>query len=191
MVLAINKLVFNNHISKNNIFCMLLSTLGVIYLIFKGDFTNIETLKNLNQGDLWAMGSAISWAFYCSSLRIKDKAISRNVFVTVSSVLGALILLPISIIYFILFPVTDFTPYLQSNFILGLLYLVLFPSWLAYLFWNKGIMEIGATRGEIYTHLIPLSGGLFGIVFLNVEINWFHIVSAFLIIIGVVLCSKK
>ena len=30
MVLAINKLIFNNHISKNNIFCMLLSTLGVI-----------------------------------------------------------------------------------------------------------------------------------------------------------------
>ncbi|AHN25823.1 Permease of the drug/metabolite transporter (DMT) superfamily [Gilliamella apicola] len=52
-------------------------------------------------------------------------------------------------------------------------------------------MEIGATRGEIYTHLIPLSGGLFSIVFLNVEINWFHIVSAFLIIIGEVLCSKK
>lgn len=45
-------------------------------------------------------------------------------------------------------------------------------------------MEIGATRGEIYTRLIPLSGGLFSIVFLNVEINWFHIVSAFLIIIG-------
>lgn len=82
---------------------MLLSTLGVIYLIFKGDFTNIETLKNLNQGDLWAIGSAISWAFYCSSLRIKDKAISRNVFVTVSSVLGALILLPISITYFFYF----------------------------------------------------------------------------------------
>ena len=60
----------------------------------------------------------------------------------------------------------------------------MFPSWLAYLFWNKGIMEIGATRGEIYTRLIPLSGGLFSIVFLNVEINWFHIVSAFLIIIG-------
>ena len=84
-------------------FGVLLSTLGVIYLVFKGNFTNIETLKNLNQGDLWAMGSAISWAFYCSFLRIKDKAISGNVFVTVSSVLVALILLSISIIYFISF----------------------------------------------------------------------------------------
>ncbi|OTP93389.1 hypothetical protein B5S43_11405 [Gilliamella apicola] len=62
MVLAINKLIFNDHISKNNIFGVLLSILGVIYLVFKGDFTNIETLNNLNQGDLWAMSSAISWA---------------------------------------------------------------------------------------------------------------------------------
>ncbi|OTP93388.1 hypothetical protein B5S43_11400 [Gilliamella apicola] len=90
-------------------------------------------------------------------MRIKDKTISGNVFVTVSFVLGALILLPISIIYFILFPVTNFNPNLQSYLILGLLYLVLFPSWLAYLFWNKGIIETRATRGEIYTHLIPLS----------------------------------
>lgn len=124
-------------------------------------------------------------------MRLKDKTISGNVFVNVSFVLGALILLPISIIYFILFPVTNFNPNLQSDLILGLLYLVLFPSWLVYLFWNKGIIETRATRGEIYTHLIPLSGGLFSIVFLNVEINWFHVVSAFLIIIGVVLCSKK
>lgn len=62
MVLAINKLIFNDHISKNNIFGVLLSILGVIYLVFKGDFTNIETLNNLNKGDLWAMSSAISWA---------------------------------------------------------------------------------------------------------------------------------
>ena len=62
MVLAINKLIFNDHISKNNFFGVLLSILGVIYLVFKGDFTNIETLNNLNQGDLWAMSSAISWA---------------------------------------------------------------------------------------------------------------------------------
>ena len=62
MVLAINKLIFNDHISKNNIFGVLLSILGVIYLVFKGDFTNIEKLNNPNQGDLWAMSSAISWA---------------------------------------------------------------------------------------------------------------------------------
>ena len=67
MVLAINKLIFNDHISKNNIFWYVTEHLRC-YLVFKGDFTNIETLKNLNQGDLWAIGSAINWAFYCTFL---------------------------------------------------------------------------------------------------------------------------
>lgn len=41
------------------------------------------------------MGSALSWALYCSLLRLKDRRIPANGFVAVSSLLGALILLPI------------------------------------------------------------------------------------------------
>ncbi|WP_392562204.1 DMT family transporter [Orbus sturtevantii] len=191
MVLLINKLVFNDQISKNNIIGVLLSSLGVLYLIFKGDLSNFDALKNLNKGDLWAMGSAISWAFYCSFLRKKDKSIPHNVFVTISSLLGTLILLPIALVYFMFFPITSFSAYTQLDFIIGLLYLVIFPSWLAYLFWNRGIAQIGATRGEVYTHLIPLSGGIFSIVFLNTQIHLFHLISATLIILGIFLCSKK
>ena len=73
MVLVINKVIFNDDISKNNYLGVLLSTLGVIYLILKGDVTNMEAFNKLNQGDLWTMGSAVSWAFYCSFLRKKTK----------------------------------------------------------------------------------------------------------------------
>ena len=74
--------------------------------------------------------------------------------------------------------------------ILGLAYLVIFPSWLAYLFWSKGIAVVGATKGEVYTHLVPLFGGLFGIVFLKDTPNLYHLISATLIVLGIVLCSK-
>lgn len=39
----------------------------------------------------------------------------------------------------------------RSDVVSGLLYLVIFPSWLSYLLWNKGIQAIGATRGEIFS----------------------------------------
>ncbi|QIQ21213.1 DMT family transporter [Zophobihabitans entericus] len=191
MVLLINKLVFNDYISRNNILGVILSSLGVVYLILQGNFTNLDAFKNLNQGDLWTMGSAISWAFYCSFLRKKDKTISGNAFVTVSSLIGALILLPVTIIYSIYHPTSNFSPYFQFAFIAGLLYLVIFPSWLSYVFWNRGIADIGATRGEIYTHIIPLSGGLLSIIFLNVELAWFHLVSSLFIVAGIYLCSRK
>ncbi|VFS58168.1 carboxylate/amino acid/amine transporter [Kluyvera cryocrescens] len=79
----------------------------------------------------------------------------------------------------------------RSDVVSGLLYLVIFPSWLSYLLWNKGIQAIGATRGEIFSHIIPLSGGLFSVLFLSVPLHSFHLVSALLIVCGIALCSGK
>ncbi|MBK5144848.1 DMT family transporter [Budviciaceae bacterium BWR-B9] len=192
MVLLINKLIFKDNITRNNVIGVLLSLIGVVYLILEGKVTNIEAFHVMNVGDLWAMGSALSWAFYCSFLRLKDKSISGNVFVAVSSSLGAIILIPVMMFYMAFNNVEfDAQHYVNMSFIMGLMYLVIFPSWLAYVFWNKGIQEIGATRGEVYTHIIPLSGGILAILFQNVQLEWFHVISAMFIVPGIYLCSKK
>ena len=73
---------------------------------------------------------------------------------------------------------------------LGLLYLVICPSWLAYLFWSKGIAKVGAVKGEIYTHLVPFFGGLFSILFLDDKLQPYHLVSLVFIVAGIYLCSK-
>ena len=191
VVLIINWLVFRDNITRNNVYGVVLSSLGVIFLIMHGDLGNLAVFTHLNHGDLWAMGSALSWAFYCSFLRTKDKTISSNAFVTVSSVIGAVMLIPIVWCYCLTQAHVDLSAYSNGSFWLGLTYLVLFPSWLSYVFWNKGISEIGATRGEIYTHIIPLSGGLLSIGFLDVQFEYYHFVSAVMIALGIWLCSKK
>ena len=191
MVLLINKIIFRDYISKNNLLGVILSTMGVIYLVLKGQLTNIHAFRDLNQGDLWTMGSALSWAFYCSFLRKKDKRIPGNAFVAVSSLIGAVILIPILIIYAQIQRHIELSSYHHMFFLAGLAYLVFFPSWLSYVFWNRGIAEIGATRGEIYTHIIPLSGGVLSVIFLKTELRPFHVISAVFIILGIWFCSKK
>ena len=52
-------------------------------------------------------GVALSWALYCSLLRLKDRRIPANGFVAVSSLLGALILLPIVIFWLMRHPAQD------------------------------------------------------------------------------------
>ncbi|WP_085163934.1 DMT family transporter [Gilliamella bombi] len=191
MVLVMNKLLFNDTISKNNILGVLFSSIGVIYLILQGNLTNLSELSNINKGDLWAMASAMSWACYSAFIRLKDKSISGNAFVTVSAVLGSVMLLPVALVYFYFYPVSNLAHYTSTSFLLGLLYIAIFASWLSYLFWNKGIMDIGATRGQIYTHIIPLSAGIFSILFLHTLVAYFHIVSIVLIVIGIYFCSRK
>lgn len=190
LVLLINKLVFKEKISVQNIAGVVLSSLGVVWLVMQGDLLHLDTLKNLNRGDIWTMGSAASWAVYCAFLRMKPKSVGGNAFVAVSAILGALVLLPVLAISLIKTGLPGWTAYTAPGFLSGLLYLVVFPSWLSYLLWNKGIAAIGATRGEIYSHLIPLSGGLFSVMFLHVTLHSYHLVSTVLILFGIALCSR-
>ncbi|KAA9000494.1 DMT family transporter [Affinibrenneria salicis] len=191
MVLLINKLVFRDSITRNNVFGVLMSSLGVIYLILKGQFSSLDVFRHMNQGDLWTMGSALSWAFYCSFLRKKDRQIPGNAFVATSSLLGALMLIPVVALCVSGQTLTDPAPWRDGGLLAGLAYLIIFPSWLSYVFWNRGIADIGATRGEIYTHIIPLSGGVFSVLFLHTSLAWFHLVSSLLIAVGIWLCSKQ
>lgn len=178
MVLLINRLFFRDPVSGRNWLGVAFSTLGVMILLFQGNPLHAASLHTFAIGDLWAMGSALSWALYCSLLRLKDRRIPANGFVAVSSLLGALILLPIVIFWLMRHPAQDWAAWREPFFLSGLAYLVIFPSWLAYLFWNKGIATIGATRGEIYTHIIPLSGGVLSILFLHTQPHAWHLFSA-------------
>ena len=191
MVLLINRLFFRDPVSGRNWLGVAFSTLGVMILLFQGNPLHAASLHTFAVGDLWAMGSALSWALYCSLLRLKDRRIPANGFVAVSSLLGALILVPIVIFWLMRHPAQDWAAWRELFFLSGLAYLVIFPSWLAYLFWNKGIATIGATRGEIYTHIIPLSGGVLSILFLHTQPHAWHLFSALFIMVGIGICSLE
>lgn len=187
IVLLINFFLFKENITLRNILGVIVSTFGVIYLSYA---SSKGALSSFGIGDLFTIISALSWAFYCALLRLKDKRINHTAFVGFCSLVGTFILIPIYIGY-VLF--TKNTVILIQGFsfsvILGVIYLVLFPSWLAYVFWNKGVSMIGTTRSEIFTHVIPLSGGLLGIILLDEQIHLYHLVSLILIVFGIICCS--
>ncbi|MCM2292039.1 DMT family transporter [Allorhizobium sp. BGMRC 0089] len=188
IVLSLNWIFFKDYISKSNILGVIISTLGVVWLVTQGDVTNLRFLENINIGDFWTMVSAVSWGTYCSFLRTKPKDLKGNVFVTVCAIVGAVVLMPFCFVAAQNGAAMELK--LEWGTLIGLSYLVIFPSWLSYLLWSKGIAEIGATRGEIFTHFIPLSAGLLSITFLGVRLENYHIVSVIGIVIGVYLCSK-
>jgi len=191
LVLSINRFVFGDAVSRANWLGVAASTLGVAWLVTMGDLSNLHFLQHFNKGDLWTLLSAASWALYCAFLRTKPKTVPAGVFVTYSALVGTVLLIPFSVATVYLTP--NALPALLNGTISGwgLAYLVIFPSWLAYLFWSRGIAELGATRGEIFTHLVPLSGGALSVVFLGTPLHAYHWVSLALIASGVVICAVK
>jgi drug/metabolite transporter (DMT)-like permease len=71
-----------------------------------------------------------------------------------------------------------------------LAYVVIFPSVLAYLFFNRGVELIGANRAGPFFHLIPVFGSAIAIFFLGERPALFHAIGYVLIIAGVVVAQK-
>jgi drug/metabolite transporter (DMT)-like permease len=57
-----------------------------------------------------------------------------------------------------------------------LIYVVIFPSTLAYLFLNRGIALIGPNRAAPFFHVVPVLGSIMAIVFLGEHPQAFHII---------------
>ncbi|MGK3142342.1 DMT family transporter [Pantoea sp. C2G6] len=191
LVLLINHFIFREKISSRNIIGVIASTAGVLYLAFSSA-AGSNSLQTFGWGDLLTIVSALSWAFYCAFLRLKNSTVKNTSFVAFSSLTGTLILVPMFGLHVAFSPEYRGMIYSVSpSVIAGILYLIIFPSWLSYVFWNKGVSMIGTTRSEIYTHLIPVSGGLMGIVFLDNELKSYHLITLLLIVSGIVCCSVR
>ena len=73
----------------------------------------------------------------------------------------------------------------------ALIYAMIFPSMLAYLFFNRGIALIGPNRAAPFFHLIPVFGSAMAIVLLGEQLKLFHLAGYALVLAGVVIASRK
>ncbi|MGL6312637.1 DMT family transporter [Vibrio sp. WXL103] len=190
MVLAINYFVFKDKVHANEILGVIVSTAGVIYLSVMNAKAESFTF---NIGDGLAFFSAFSWSLYSSLLRFKQKDISNTSFVAYTSGIAALILVPIFGLYTssTSFNINQAMDSLNYFSVAGLCYLIIFPSWLSYVFWNYGAGKVGTSKSDIFTHLIPISGGCFGVFFLGERLESYHFIAIILIASGVALCARK
>jgi len=72
-----------------------------------------------------------------------------------------------------------------------LVYVVIFPSTLAYLFFNRGIALIGPNRAAPFFHLVPVFGSVMAIVLLGEPLRLFHLIGYALVLAGVVIASRQ
>jgi drug/metabolite transporter (DMT)-like permease len=67
---------------------------------------------------------------------------------------------------------------------------VIFPSALAYLFFNRGIARIGPNRAAPFFHLCRCSARRWRF-FLGKQPRLFHLVGYLLVLVGVVIASRQ
>jgi drug/metabolite transporter (DMT)-like permease len=71
----------------------------------------------------------------------------------------------------------------------SLAYVAVFPSVVAYLFWNQGVEVIGPNRAGVFIHLLPAFGAVLAALLLGESFRLFHLAGIGLILAGVALAS--
>ena len=176
-------------IEKTNrfqIFGVILSLLGVLFIITKSD---LEVIKNLafNRGDLIMASGMFAWALYSALLKKKTYEISQITLLEVVIISGLVFLVPI----YILEMNFGNQIILGMPFVLTLSYVVIFPGLASFFFWIKGIGIIGANRAGVFLHLMPVFGSIMAIVFFGEKFMIYHLLGAIFIIAGITLSNKK
>tara|TARA_B100001996_G_scaffold204239_1_gene156412 strand:+ start:94 stop:996 length:903 start_codon:yes stop_codon:yes gene_type:complete len=172
--------------NKFQIFGVILSLIGVLFIITKSDLNLIKNL-DFNKGDLIMASGMFAWALYSALLKKKSYEISQITLLEVVIIIGLLFLVPIYILEMKL----GNTLIVNKPFVLTLSYVVLFPGLASFFFWIKGISIIGANRAGVFLHLMPIFGSLMAIILFNEKFMFYHFLGAIFIIVGITLSNKK
>jgi drug/metabolite transporter (DMT)-like permease len=62
---------------------------------------------------------------------------------------------------------------------------------LSYIFWNSGVVKVGANRAGIFIHLMPVFSVVLAMLFLGERLHLFHFFGIALIFIGIVLTTVR
>jgi drug/metabolite transporter (DMT)-like permease len=162
-----------------------ISLMGVLTIILHGDLGALAGIE-FNKGDVMFAGALLAFGLYSALMprRPKTHQLSLIAFTTGR---GALLLLPFSIWEFS----TGFTLKFDVLTAATLIYVVIFPSTLAYLFFNRGIALIGPNRAAPFFHLVPVFGSAMAILLLGEQPRLFHLVGYLLVLAGVVIASRR
>ena len=172
--------------NKFQILGLIISVLGIIAIITKLKLDILLSL-NFNKGDLIMVGGVLTWGIYSTLLKRKKFTLPLLTLVHVICTLGLISVLPQFLYEYTNGQVIKF----DINLVYTLIFLALFPSIGSYYCWAGAVSIVGANRAGISLSLIPLFSTIFAIGIYDEKFQFFHLIGAILIILGLFLSNKE
>ena len=179
MSFALNREV----LSLRQISGVILSTLGVLCILSQGTLGSLLSLS-FRTGDVVMLSAMVIWAIY-TVLLVKRPVMSALAFAFVIYAIAALLNAPLSALELLSGTTMSWT---AANFA-AVAYTAIFPSFLAYLFYNRGVEILGPGRASPFMHLVPVFTILFSAVFLGEQFAIQHALGLTLILAGIYLAA--
>jgi drug/metabolite transporter (DMT)-like permease len=173
-------LFLRESISSSKLFGLILSSMGVIFIISQGNFTSMLHLS-FNIGDLILLISVAMWAVYSTILKFLPKIFDPLLLLFIASVFAEFFLIPASL----------FESHFSRSIIIFnpisislLIYIVIFPAIIGYASWDIGLKKLGNTTCGILYNLSILFGSILAVLMLKESLHVFHLIGFVLILAG-------
>lgn len=161
------------------------SFVGVMVIVSRGDPVVLAGLS-LNAGDLWMLAAVLSWALYTLGLKWRPAGLHPMALLATLTMIGLLVLAPLVWVELS----SGAKLHLTTPALFGVAYTGIFPAFLGYVFYNRAVGEVGASRAGLFIHLMPAFSTVLAMLFLGEAPRAYHFFGIALILTGIWLTTR-
>jgi drug/metabolite transporter (DMT)-like permease len=187
-VMLLNFVLFRTRVAWLQLVGVLLTIIGVAITASHGDLGRLLALE-VNVGDLMVITASFAYAAYSITLRYKPRThwlsfLAASVFAAIIASFFYQQVIGGGIAAFF-----EQLPQITPTGWAIVAYTVLFPSVISQILYVRGVDLIGSNRASLFVNLIPIFGTIGSVLLLGERLETFHLLSAGLVIIGIVMAE--
>lgn len=185
LIVLLGAIIFHERVCVPQVLGVALSIGGALMIVPAGDLSRLRAMA-FNPGDLVICAAVVVWSFYAVLLR-KRPAVHPLSFLATTFAMGLAALLP-----FYLGEIANGRLIVNTtDSWLAISYVCVFPSLIAYLFFNRGVELLGSAPTALYLNIMPVIGAVLAYVLLAEPIRGFHFLGMGLIGVGILCASNE
>ena len=185
LVVLMSWLVFRERLSGRQGIGIIVSFCGVVAIVARGD-PNVFLGMRFSLGDLWLFAAMVLWSIYTLMLRWRPTELTAVGFL--AAILG--LSLPVALPFYIWELAARGGFHVTVPAVAALAYYATLPSIVSYLFWNRGVAQVGPSKASLFAHLMPVFGAGLAVMFLDETLYAYHFVGAGLIFSGIWMTTR-
>ena len=185
LVLIGTVLAYRTAVSAVQVAGVVITMIGVVLIATHGNPASLLS-EPINSGDALMLVAAVFYATYTVALR-KRPTMPGAVFFTLLAVFAAATSLPPAIGEALML---DGYRLPSAQGWLVTLYIAIFPSCLAQIFFLRGVDAIGPGLAGVFINLVPVFSALLAVLLLGQEFAWYHGAALVLVLGGVWLAQR-
>ncbi len=185
LIFMLSRLLVGEAVSFRQALGVAISLAGVVAIIARGDVTLLAGL-HLNGGDLWVLLATLAWAIYTVCLRWRPAQLDPLAMLWTIAALGVAAMVPLYAWELASGRTLNFT----FAAVTGIVYMGVFATVVAYVFWNRAVQLVGPNRAGPFMYLMLVYTPLLAIVFLGERLYLYHFIGCALIVGGIFMTAS-